>query len=506
MSRTRRAGITAAFGYVQFAVALASGVLVVPLVLSRVPTAQYGVWLAFGEVLAYSAMADFGVLGVLPWLVAESDGRGNRRVVRALVASGVTLAAGAAALFLLLAGGAMFLAPAVADVAPGLRQALLGPLLLLVVGMAAGFPLRVYQSVLMGLQDVRFGGMVALAQLVLGVALTVGLLLGGFGLYALAASAVAPSLAAGLACRLRLGVLAPDLLRGRRLPRRTLLRAMATQGFGGWTSTMGWRMIAASDSLVVLAVAGPAAAVVFAMTAKLGEIAMQMSWQLPDATLVGLAQLKGEGRPERVREVILSLVRLTLVGAGAVACGVLAFNPSLVTLWVGGARFGGLALNAALAAEMLAHSLGHTLFTTAATVGARVQAGWLSLLHGVVNLALALPLGRAFGLPGVAAATVLSTLLVAVPAGGWMLRRSAGLDFARLRGAVLGPWLARIAPLLALGGAVGALSARALWAPLALAPFLAVLYLWVARPLYASLPLPPRARRVLAAFRLVEAA
>ena len=40
----------------------------------------------------------------------------------------------------------------------------------------------------------------------------------------------------------------------------------------------------------------------------------------PDAALVGLAQLKGEGRQERVREVAVSLMRLVLVSSGAVAC------------------------------------------------------------------------------------------------------------------------------------------------------------------------------------------
>jgi O-antigen/teichoic acid export membrane protein len=258
-------------------------------------------------------------------------------------------------------------------------------------------------------------------------------------------------------------------------------------------------MIAATDAMVVLSVAGPAAAVVFAMTAKLGEIAMQVSWQLPDAALIGLAQLKGERRPERVREVTLSLVRLTLLGAGAVACGVLAFNPAFVTLWVGPARFGGLLLNALLAAEMMSHSLGHALFATSATLGARVHTGWMALLQGVVNLALAVVLGRAFGLAGVAAATVLSTLAVAYPAGVRMVRRTTGLTQRALWRSAFAPWLGRTAGLLLLGGVVGAASLRALWLP-------AALFVWTQRPLYAGLPFPERARRLLVAVRVLRPA
>jgi len=41
------------------------------------------------------------------------------------------------------------------------------------------------------------------------------------------------------------------------------------------------------------------------------------------------------------------------------------------------------------------------------------------------------------------------------------------------------------------------------WPPLALAPVLAVLYVWWMRPLYQGLPLPERLRPVLARLRLV---
>src|SRR4029079_5685178 len=116
-----------------------------------------------------------------------------------------------------------------------------------------------------------------------------------------------------LACAARLARIAPELLRGWHLPRHGTMRAMMAQGLGSWTAGLGWRMVAASDSIVILAGMGPAAAVVYAMTFKLGGIAMQMSWQLPDAGLVGLAQLKGEGRADRVREVTVSLLRLVLI-------------------------------------------------------------------------------------------------------------------------------------------------------------------------------------------------
>jgi O-antigen/teichoic acid export membrane protein len=346
----------------------------------------------------------------------------------------------------------------------------------------------------------------SIVQVGLNVALTLGLLLAGQGLYALAAATAVPSLVAGVASAVRLWIIAPDLVRGWRLPPWALMRTMTAQGLGSWTAGLGWRMVAASDSIVILSVLGPAAAVVYAMTFKLGSVAMQMSWQLPDSALVGLAQLKGEGRPERVREVVVSLLRMVLISSGGVACAVAAFNPAFVTLWVGPARFGGLVLNLLLAGVVLAHSLSHGLFSTAATLGTRVEAGWASVAQGVVNLAAALLLGRAFGLPGIAAAAILSTALVAYPAGVWMTRKTTGMPQRDLWREALGPWALRGGALLALGAAAGMLVRVSPWLPLALVPFLAPLYLWAMRPLYAGIPFPARFRGWLARLRLVPGA
>lgn len=504
MSRTRRAGIAASFGYLQFAFAVGSGILVVPFILSRVGAEAYGTWLGIGELVAYSAMVDLGVLGVLPWLVAEADGRGDRADFHALVSAGLMAAVGAAVLFALVALGLLALAPGLAGLDAAQRAAVAGPLLALVAGVAAAYPLRVFHAVLVGVQDVAFVGTLGVVQAALNVALLVGLLAGGWGLYALAAAATLPTLAVAGASAWRVRRVVPGIYTGLRLPGWALLGRVATQGVGGWTAGMGWRMISATSTFVILAVAGPVAAVAYAMTARLGEVMTQMSWQLPDAGLIGLAQLRGEGREARVREITVAILRLTLIGAGGVACAVLALNPSFVSLWVGAERFAGVPVNALLAAAALALSLGHSLFSTAATLGARVQVGFATVAQGVVHLGAAVLLGRTFGLAGVAAAALVSTALVAVPAGARLLGRVAGIGGAELWRAVLAPWAVRALPLLVLAFAVGLAGRRASpWLPAALAPALAVLYVWWMRALYVDLPIPARVRPWLARLRLV---
>jgi Na+-driven multidrug efflux pump len=504
VSRTRRAGVAAGFGYLQFGLALASGILVVPFILKNVGSAAYGVWLGFGELVAYSAMADLGVLGVLPWLVAEADGRGDREGMRMLVAAGMVAASLAAVAFAVLALGLLAVAPELTGVSLAQHRQVIGPLMLMVAGLALAYPVRVFHAVILGLQDTGFAGRLGVAQAVMNVALILGLLAAGQGLYALAAAATIPTLIVAAACVARVRRTAPDLVRGWRWPSARLLRSVTAQGLGAWVAGLGWRMTSATTNLIILAIAGPEAAVAYALTARLADVLTQMSWQTPDAGLVGLAQLRGEGKEERAREIAVAILRLTLIGAGAVACAVLAFNPSFVSLWVGPDRFAGLTANALVAAGAVALSLGHALFSTAATLGARVQIGFATVAQGVVHVGAALLLGRAFGLPGIAAAGVIGTALVAYPAGVFYLRRVTGLTQAQLWRGALGPWSARALLLLVLGLAVGIVGWRAsVWPPLAAAPVLGVLYLWWMRPLYEGLPLPERLRPVLARLRLV---
>jgi O-antigen/teichoic acid export membrane protein len=499
VSRTRRAAAAAAFGYAQFGLALASGILLIPLILEKVGTRSYGVWLGVGELVAYATLVDLGVVNVIPWLLAERDGRGDRDAMRDLIGTGLALAMAAALVFATLATVLLLLGPRVTGLDPLTRAALAGPVALTVAGAALAYPLRVFQAVVTGLQDVRFAGTLGLAQQALSVLIVVALLLTGHGLYALAVGAVAPPLVVGIASLIRVRSLAPDLLRGWRRPIGSEVRHLAAQGFGAWTAAFGWRMVAASSSLVLLSVAGPEAVVVLACTAKLGEVAMQMSWQLPDAALVGLAQLSGEGVRDRVAEVSAQLIRLTLVGAAAVACMVLAFNAVFVSVWVGPTRFGGWGLNLALAGVVIGHSLTHALFAVGSTLGGRVQAGFAAVLQGAVQIGCALILGRLWGALGIALAVLVGVVLVAAPIGVRLVARHAGLSARELWRRVFAGWVARCVPLAALGALVGpALVRGGLVAAAIAAPLLGLLFLRVVAPLLRALPLPPRMRASLA--------
>src|SRR5206468_1769517 len=74
-------------------------------------------------------------------------------------------------------------------------RALIGPPLAVVVVLGAiKYPLTVFRAALVGIQDVIFNGALTIAAGGLTVIITAGMLLAGYGLYALACAATVPPL------------------------------------------------------------------------------------------------------------------------------------------------------------------------------------------------------------------------------------------------------------------------------------------------------------------------
>jgi hypothetical protein len=158
VSRIRKATVTAGFGYAQFAFAMMTGIVLVPITLHYLGTRTWGLWLASGEVLGYAAMIDLGVLGVLPWMIGEADGRRDRVEIRRLVATGLFVGALAGAGYALVAFGLWSVLPSALRLTPEDRALVGPPLTLLITVHALGYPLRVFRAVLAGLQDALFNG------------------------------------------------------------------------------------------------------------------------------------------------------------------------------------------------------------------------------------------------------------------------------------------------------------------------------------------------------------
>ncbi|HUQ68741.1 MAG TPA: hypothetical protein VM165_04415, partial [Planctomycetaceae bacterium] len=342
-----------------------------------------------------------------------------------------------------------------------------------------------------------FLGTFMLVQSGISVAAVISLLLAGAGPVALAAGITIPLMLGSVVSTWRLSKHGSDLVWNLPQPSWAGMARLARDAGGSWMSGVGGRLTMSSNALLVSAARGtPDDVIRFVCTSKLGDMLMMQSWQVIDSGLVGYAQLHGEGRRERVRQIAVVMTRLALIGTGAVAIVILGFNPALVAIWLGSDKFGGVGLNAATTGTLLGLTLVHVASTTAATVGYRVSVGAVNLVHGLCYAALAVGLGLWLGpLLGVAIAGGLSALVIGLPLLTKLQAAAIQLSWIDLVRIVWREWLPRAVLPMAGAAWLGLSQYGMRWeicAPATAA--LGLCYAWLMRPMLSEVPLPPRLR------------
>ena len=163
-------------------------------------------------------------------------------------------------------------------------------------------------------------------------------------------------------------------------------QALFQKGTGAWVgeASWGWKLISATDGLVLAGLGRPAAVTALACTGKLSAALTQLSWLPCDSGVIGLANLAGERQDARqdakLHETIVVMVRVYLSLAAAAACVVVAVNPAFVSRWVGATMFAGGKANALLALIAIVMTFAHALSVVPSVLGQRLQIGSRHLL------------------------------------------------------------------------------------------------------------------------------
>ncbi|MGB8509813.1 MAG: oligosaccharide flippase family protein [Pyrinomonadaceae bacterium] len=441
MSRTRRFIGGVGFGYVnQFLVTLA-GLWLTPFLLARTGQHDYGLWLVGTQLLAYLMLMDFGVVALLPRETAFVAGRLGRTVgvsrelsahvgeTARLVLWQTPFVALAALLFWLLM--------------PAEWQALRWPLACVLLAFVVTFPLRVFQAVLQGLQDLEFLAKTQTLTWLLSTALTVVLVYANCGLYALALGWVAAQLLAVPVALLRMRRRFPEALPAR-LPALPWESARGKLGRGFWVSLnqVATVLLVGTDVLVVGRFLGPAAVVPYACTGKLIAVLANQPQMLMQAAIPALSEMRAGARREHLSSVCVALSQAMLLVSGAVVCVTLAANQGFVNWWVGAGQYGGFTLTALLLVSLLLRhwnlTVGYILFA----FGHERRLAITALIDGVVTVGAGIMLTRWLGLVGAPLASIIGVCLVSLPGNVSAL---AGANATPVKGLMraLAPWFWR---------------------------------------------------------------
>ena len=181
-SRLRRFVGGLGLGYIHTIVTVIVGLWLTPYLLRHLGSHDYGLWLLGAQVLVYLSLMDLGIVQLVPRDVAIAAGRasGDPSELKAIVGQTARLVLWQVPPVALIGSLVVVFLPA--EWAP-----LRWPLAIVIVAFVVSFPLRMFNAVLQGLQDLAFLGTLQLAAWAAGAAITIAGVTGGLGLYSLSA-------------------------------------------------------------------------------------------------------------------------------------------------------------------------------------------------------------------------------------------------------------------------------------------------------------------------------
>jgi len=482
-SRLRRFVGGLGFGYVHAIVTVTVGLWLTPYLLRNLGSHDYGLWLLGAQVLVYLALMDLGVVQLVPRDVAIAAGRanGDYSELQTIVGQTARIVVWQVPPVALVGGLIVWFLPA--DWAP-----LRWPLAIVIVTFVVAFPLRLFNGVLQGLQDLAFLGRVQLVAWAVGAAATIGGIAAGLGLYSLSAGWVATQLISAIAGWRRLVIAHSEVLPAR-LPSMAFTAARDQLAKGTWigVNQVAQVLLGGTDLVVIGKMLGPEAVVPYACTGKLLMMLANQPQMFMQMALPALSELRSSAPREHLFNVSRSVAQVTLLFSGAIVAVVLAINQPFVIWWVGETSFAGIGLTALLLAGMLMRHMNSTLVYTLFCFGYERRLVLTSVAEGLLGLLVMVLLVPVLGLSGAALGSIVSIACISLPLNLRALAHEAGGSPAAFLTPLV-PWFAPFA--VAVGAVYVAVMLPALKSP-PLGPMLtARLQPWLSR-------VPKFARRLL---------
>jgi len=480
MTRTRRFLGGLAFGYANQAMVILVGLWLTAFLLARLGQADYGLWLVGTRILGYLLLLDVGIVALLPRETAFATGRAGGAVDPDALAEIV----GRTTRLVFWQLPVVTLAAAVVWMAlPTDWAPLKNPIGIVMVVFVVQFPSRILQATLNGLQELSFLGAVYTITWILGTALTVSLVLAGWGLYALAVGWSTGQLLSSVLWWMRLRSKFPGVVRASfpRFPRDQLRDRLSRSA---WISVqqVSQVLLQGTDLLIVGKVMGPEAVVPYFCTAKVLTVLGHQPQMLAHTAQPALSELRTSPDRHRLADVCTALTRAILILSGAIVCVVIAVNEGFVRWWVGADQYGGFLLTVILLSGMLLRHWNVTATYSLFAFAHDRRISITSLADGVLSVTAAIVLVHRYGLAGAAAGTLVGVLLVGLPANLAGLAKEMQVRASSLVLA-LWPWAWRFALVTTL-----AVVSQMVWLPDTI-PALVVTTLAIGA-LYAALMLP----------------
>ena len=421
-SRRRAALATLAGSTASILIVSVQAVVLVPFYLHAIGPRLYGAWLGSGDILVWMQAFDLGLPNLMIQRIGAAYGRQDLRGAAECFAAG--MAALALVALVVVAGGLAISHPLPRWM--GLVGAESGTLQACFVVGTIATALNIFGNGIVGfsrgIQRTTFMNGVTVASGLVGFGVSLGLVLTGWGLWAVALGLVARS---GISLIGSI-VFAAVCLRGdlyhffrvRRAVLREFLAISPATALGG----IGYAVMNQSEVALTAILLSPELAVVLGLTRKALDMARGLVDAIAFSTYGGFAHLVTSDQRHRALHVHAEIHSLRLSLAIAMASAYMAVNGSLLSVWVGSTQYGGALLTILMAVQFIVVGSSFLMNYLYRATG-QVMRGSLALfLEGVTRVPLMIGLLLWVGLPGIPIAGIITSGVFGWLAYRWMRR------------------------------------------------------------------------------------
>jgi O-antigen/teichoic acid export membrane protein len=462
--------------YGVYAAAILSGLVVTPIVVRGLGKDGYGAWSLIGAITTYLSVLDLGVTPAIVRFSAEARGRRATEEMSEVASTGLVMYGVTGLLTLPIGAVLVWLLPKIGNVPHHLAGDVRIATALVVLSIAARFPLGLFNNLLVGQQRQDLQNLGSFVSTVLYAVLAGVFMARGGGLVLLAALVLGTTLVRLILPLFWLKSELPELRIGRRFVTRARLRELTSFSASNFLLHVSQKIVFSTDVIVVGIVLGVRPAAVYAVAAKLFSIAFGVGTAGTGLMFPALAELEGARAEERQRRLFVAGLRGGTALMLLLALPLLLIPDLLISAWIHTPGYhGSYLVMALLAGVLLVHAPLSVLSQYLMARARQRELAWTFIATTAANLVLSFVLAWTWGIWGVA----LATLVTDVVTIAWVVPRyvapTANLPVPAILSAMARPMLPASA-----AAALVLVGVARLWHPHSLVLLAVLGCLWVA--------------------------
>lgn len=398
--------------YAVYAAAIVSGLVVTPVVIHSIGTSSFGVWSFIGSVTIFLSVLDFGVGPSIVRFGAEARGRRADDDLNEIASTGLALYAAIGLVTLPIGVVLALIVPWAAGAPHDLAWSARVATLLVVLSLAARFPLGLFNNLLVAQQRWDLQNLANFISTALYGVLVAVLMPRYGGLVLLGALTLGTTI-----LRLSLPLLwlkreLPELRIRRRSVTRARLRELISFSSSNFLVHVAQKIVFSTDVIVVGIVLGATATGVYSVPAKLFALVFGIGTAVTSLMFPAFAELEGADAGDQQRRLLLSGLRAGTALMLLLALPLLLIPDLLIHAWIHKGGFGdSYAVMSILAGVLLVHQPIYVLTQFLIARARQREVAWVAIATTLANVVLSFALASVWGLWGVAFSTLVTDLV-----------------------------------------------------------------------------------------------